>query len=75
MRNGLIVQQAIQVCESLRYTDVREREIRSLVECSHELGVSESLVLSAEDDQQELVVENVTIQVKPIWQWLLEAKG
>ena len=75
VRNGLGIQQAIQVCESLRSSTSREREIRSLLACRHELGVAECPVLSAEDDEQELVVDGISIQVRPIWQWLLEMRA
>lgn len=75
VRNGLGIQQAIQICESLSSPTIREREIRSLLVCRHELDVAECLVLSAEDDEQELVVDGIAIQVRPIWQWLLQRRA
>ena len=67
--------QAVQVCLSFQSAETRERECRALVLAGKELGVKELLVLSAEDEPGSLTMEGITINIIPVWQWLLEEEN
>jgi predicted AAA+ superfamily ATPase len=63
--------QLIQVTESLFDADVRKREITSLERAMEELKLKKSLVLT-NDESEILKVKTRSIEVKPIYQWLLQ---
>lgn len=71
IKKGLQIDTAIQVCSSLSNDKIRKREISGLLDAKQELK-PEKLLIITEDEEQELTVESVTIQVIPVWKWLLE---
>ncbi|MCG2716329.1 MAG: ATP-binding protein [Candidatus Marinimicrobia bacterium] len=71
IKKGLQIDTAIQVCTSLSNDKIRKREIDGLLEAKRALK-AEKLLIITEDEEQELTVESETIQVIPIWKWLLK---
>lgn len=72
-RKGTSVKQLIQVCWSISDSRARERELKSLVLAMEELNVADGLILT-DDEQETIRVGKKTIQVKPVYQWLLTGK-
>jgi predicted AAA+ superfamily ATPase len=61
--------QALQVCTVLNEEN-KKREIQGLLEAMHVHKLKEGLILT-QDQEEELLIENKKILVKPIWKWLL----
>jgi len=61
---------AVQVCHELSQTD-REREIAGLEEAMGRLGLKRGLILTY-GQEEEIKYGKKTIEVKPVWKWLLE---
>ena len=75
VRQGLKTRQLIQVCYDIGNMKTKEREIRSLLKASKELGCKDLLVLT-EDYQSEEMINWFGIEEKvkfmPIYKWLLD---
>lgn len=61
---------AIQVTESLANIDTREREIKGLLDAIVFYGLSSGIIIT-EDEEDEISEGGYTIQVIPLWKWLL----
>ncbi len=61
----------IQVCYESINPDVEQRETKALVEASGELNVKKLTVLTW-DEKREVEKDGLSIQFKPLWEWLLE---
>jgi predicted AAA+ superfamily ATPase len=76
IRQGLKTIQLIQVCYDLSNMKTKEREIRALVKASKELGCKDILVLT-EDNQSEEMINWFGIEEKvkfmPMQRWLLDS--
>ncbi|HAT73898.1 MAG: hypothetical protein US30_C0004G0003 [Candidatus Moranbacteria bacterium GW2011_GWF2_36_839] len=64
------IESLIQVTDHLDANN-REREIGGLLEAMEKYKLSSGLILTSDDDE-EIILQNRTIIVKPIWKWLLE---
>ena len=73
LKNGYQVVELIQVCYDLTNPDVEQRETKALFEASDELKVKKLTVLTW-DEKREVKKDGNVIQVKPLWEWLLENK-
>jgi len=71
IRYGYETSELIQVSYDLRNPDVEQREVKSLAEAGEELKVSKLTVLTW-DEEREVKRDGKTIQLKPLWKWLLE---
>jgi predicted AAA+ superfamily ATPase len=74
LTRGSRVEQLIQVCYNLSEIGTRERELSSLSQAARELGCSNLLVIT-EDEEGEERVEGRRIKLMPLWKWLLLAGG
>lgn len=71
--SGKVVK-ALQVCQSLENPATRKREINGLIEAMRNYKLSEGLIIT--EDEEDVIVENeTTIQVIPVWKWLLGYEG
>jgi len=70
IRQGIKVNQAIQVCYDLNERD-KEREINGLIEAMNKFKLKEGLILTY-NQEDELKINNKKIIIKPAWKWLLE---
>ena len=61
----------IQVCYDLNERN-REREVRGFIKANNETKAKRFLILTMEQEQS-ISSGGLTIEVKPVWQWLLES--
>ena len=61
---------AIQVTKSLEDPDVRERELRGLVEAMNQYQLTEGIILTLDEEGHE-EPGGMQIQIIPVWKWLL----
>jgi len=71
LKKGYQVMEMIQVCYDMTDPDVEQREVKALVEAGKELNVSTLTVLTW-NEKRTVEKDNMTIQFKPLWEWLLE---
>ena len=71
LKKGYQVTELLQVCYDLTGPDVEQREVKALLEAGKELGVS-NLVILTWNEEREITKDGLTIQVRPLWKWLLE---
>ena len=71
LKHGYQVVELIQVCYDLTNPDVEQRETKALFEASDELKVKKLTVLTW-DEKREVKKDGNVIQLKPLWEWLLE---
>ena len=65
---------AIQVAFSIRDPSTRKREIRGLIRASEELGCQRLLLITDEEEGHETVGKR-TIEIVPLWKWLVEGQA
>lgn len=61
----------IQVCESIANEQTRKREVLALSEAMSELGLNSSIIVTRNEEKQ-LKIEDKTINVMPIWRFLID---
>jgi uncharacterized protein len=71
VKEGKAVSDAIQVCYSLKDVGTRKREIEGILEAMREFNLQKGTILTY-DESESIAVEGGTIDVAPVWQWLLE---
>lgn len=69
IQNGKVIE-LVQVSKELSFQKTKEREVRALVEGLKELDLKEGRIISFED-AEEIHVDGITIQVIPIYKFLL----
>ncbi len=70
VKKGLEIDQAIQVSAKLTDKNTKQREIKGLINASRELNVHNLYILT-EDEQGEETIDNIKINIIPLWKWLL----
>lgn len=66
-----------QVCESLAEAQTRKREVTAMNEALTELGLKSGVIVTR-NDEERIVLDDRTIEVVPVWRFLLnlpEMKG
>lgn len=71
LKKGYQVMELIQVCYDITDPDVEQREVKALIEAGKELSVSKLTVLTW-NEKRVVEKNNLTIQFKPLWEWLLD---
>jgi len=71
VKKGTEVTELMQVCYDLTGSDVEQREVKALLEASDELKVKKMTVLTW-DEKREIKKDGSVIQLRPLWEWLLE---
>jgi len=71
LKSGTEITELIQVTYESSNPDVVQREIKALVEAGKELHVNNLLVLTW-DDKRDMEKGGMTIQFRPLWEWLLD---
>ncbi|MBI4308886.1 MAG: ATP-binding protein, partial [Candidatus Omnitrophica bacterium] len=72
IKKGIKRNLLIQVTESLSDPNVRQREVSTLTSAMKELRLKTGLILT-EDEHGHLKVKEGTIDIKPVYEWLLES--
>lgn len=70
VKEGLKVNQLIQVCYDLEKPDTRKRELRALMKASAELKCNNLLVITKDYEGQE-IIDKKKIHFVPLWAWSL----
>jgi len=70
VKEGTKVVCAIQVCSDLNTENV-EREIEGLVEAMRALGLKEGIIVTGEDEKED-VMDGMKVRFVPLWKWMLE---
>lgn len=72
IKEGVIIDELIQVCYETINPEVENRELKSLLEAREELSSPSKLTVITWDEKRSVEREGVTIRFKPLWEWLLE---
>jgi len=81
LKKGHEVMELVQVCYEATTPDVEQREVKALLEASDELsakggstfgGKIPRLTVLTWDEKREIKKDGSTIQLRPLWEWLLE---
>ncbi len=70
VRAGLVVKQLVQVCYSLENKRTMAREMKALVKASGELKCSDLLIITWDEEGEE-VVDGKKVTIVALWKWLL----
>ncbi|MEW6295156.1 MAG: DUF4143 domain-containing protein [Candidatus Diapherotrites archaeon] len=70
VKENIKIKQLIQVCYDLGDTDVKKREIRTLIKASKELKCNNLLCIT-KDYEAEEKIKGKKIKFTPLWKWLL----
>lgn len=60
----------IQVSYSISDIETEKREVKSLLKSNEELTCNKKIIITF-DTEKQLQIDNITIDVLPIWKWLL----
>ncbi len=71
IKEGLKVTEVIQVCLNLDNLKTKEREIEGLIEAMKEYKLKRGVIFTF-DKEDELIIDDKQIIIKPVWKWLLE---
>ncbi|MCL2329249.1 MAG: ATP-binding protein [Bacteroidetes bacterium] len=63
-------QLAVQACYSLSDIETYNREVNALLQLAKRIEIKKMLIIS-KDEEQSISIENLEIEVIPIWKWLL----
>jgi predicted AAA+ superfamily ATPase len=63
------IKELLQVCYDATSPDVRDREIKALLEAKEELS-AEKLTVLTWDEKKQINKNNTTIDFVPLWEWL-----
>lgn len=65
------ISMAIQVTWSIENAQTREREINGLLKAMELFNLDGGIILT-ENSSEEVKINNKTISIRPVWQWLLQ---
>jgi len=71
IKEGLKITKAIQICLVLDNAVTKKREVDGLIEALKEYRLKEGLILTL-DKEEEFILKDKKIIIKPVWKWLLE---
>lgn len=70
IKDGIEIQQLIQVCYKMKNEKTRKREEKGLIKASKELNCH-NLILLTWDEEKKIEREGFIIDYKTLWKWLL----
>jgi len=71
LRRGANIKELIQVCYKISDVEIKEREVKSLIEASKELKCNNLLIITS-DFEGEKKIKGKKIKLISLWKWLLE---
>ncbi|MBM3198850.1 MAG: ATP-binding protein [Chlamydiae bacterium] len=71
VKEELRISEALQVTRTLVDPDVHKREVLGLLEAMEAYQLKEGLILTLEEEGEEIVQEDKKILIMPVWKWLL----
>jgi hypothetical protein len=72
IKDGLKVNQLIQVCYSLDSEETRKREIKALIKTSKDVKCKDLLIITWDEEREENI-NSIIVRVIPLWKWLLSS--
>ncbi len=66
-------QLAVQVCYSLADVETRKREVSALLKMAGHVEIKKMIIIT-KDEEESFVEDGFSIQVIPVWKWLLANK-
>ncbi len=72
VRQGLRITDAYQVTLNMQDSNTRSREIAGVTEAMHAYSLSKGYILTLEERETITTEDNLTIEVVPVWEWLLQ---
>jgi len=72
IKDGIPITQAIQVSTEIHNPVVRKRELSGLVEAMDAYHLKTGLILTMEAEEPDIVQDNKTIHIMPVWTWILQ---
>jgi len=63
-------QLAVQVCYSMGDVETRKREVGGLLKMAKHLEIKKMMIIT-KDEEETILEQGVTIEVVPVWKWLL----
>lgn len=70
VKKGTEIDELVQVCYGTPNKEVEQRETKALLEAGEELRVNKLTMLTW-DEKREVDRNNVVVQIRPLWEWLL----
>lgn len=70
IKQNTTITQAIQVTQSIEDEQTKQREVKGLLKAIENFNVSKGLILT-QNEEDEIVKDNITIKVLPVWKWVL----
>ncbi|NLV27812.1 MAG: ATP-binding protein [Methanomicrobiales archaeon] len=74
IKTGSMVREAIQVSYTLSDPETREREIKGLVEAMERFHLPHGTILTF-DEENQISYTDYSIQIVPLWKWLIKFEG
>lgn len=74
IRDGYVISEVIQVCQSLSDEKTRQREFNGLLEAMEAYNLKEGLIITEDKESTEFIEhknEHYKINIVPCWQWLI----
>lgn len=71
IRQGIKITEAYQVTMSISNPETRQREIKGLLEALETYNLPQGYILTLEETET-ITINDKTIQVIPVWKWLLD---
>ena len=71
VKQGTEIVELVQVCYGALNKEVEQRETKALLEASEELRAKKLTILTW-DERRAVERSNIVVQIKPLWEWLLE---
>ncbi|MDP2890818.1 MAG: ATP-binding protein [Bacteroidota bacterium] len=72
IRQGIKITNAIQVCYSFDTPETKARELNGLIEAMKAYSLTGGSILT-NDTEENIAVEELDIQVVPVWKWILQS--
>jgi predicted AAA+ superfamily ATPase len=72
IKEGLKVNELVQVCWKLEDENTRRREITALVKAMDELKLKEGIIITDDKEGQENI-NGKSVTYKPLWKWLVQS--
>jgi hypothetical protein len=70
VKEGLSIEQLLQVCYEVEYSRTRKREISGLIKAAKETRCKKLTILTWDFESQEDL--DPAIEFQPVWKWLLK---
>ena len=71
IREGLKINELIQVCYDVEDEKTKSREVKGIINCSKEIKAKKGLIITKEFEDEKNI-EGIKIRYIPLWKWMLK---